>query len=83
VISTAKRLRSLAQGCRVARLPWDRMWKRLNPNGVASNGASQTYKSINPLIRLTTVLETDTTPLGLGIVRLFYPGLPRNAATLG
>jgi hypothetical protein len=26
------------------------------------------------LIRLTTVLETDTTPLGLGIVRLSYPG---------
>jgi hypothetical protein len=26
------------------------------------------------LIRLTTVLETDTTPLGLGIVKLFFPG---------
>src|SRR6185436_12857867 len=31
VTCTAKRLRNLAEGCRVARLPWDECVKRLQP----------------------------------------------------
>ena len=62
MISTAKRLCSLAQGCSVARLPWDRIVEEAQPQpGLRPTVLIKRISQSITLNRLTTVPETDTT----------------------